>query len=192
MKIGSTRDLEGLKPVLRDSGESGPDPVYWVFSEISENDKWANITVIAPGSFGGEYPKTFGHYNGPQINETYKVIEGEGVLLLQKRKLIDGQAVDGKIEEVLLIKAKPGEEIVITPEWGHSWSNVGEYPLLTFDTWRQSHSPDEYQHVEKLQGMAYYLVFEGQEVKPVPNPNYEDLPEPVWISAEEFGEKTDR
>lgn len=195
MKLGSTRDLSGLKPVLKDPNSFGPDPVYWVFSEVTEgrpeqsegSKSWANVTVIAPGKIGEEYPKTFGHYHGTDVDEVYHLIEGEGVLLLQK-KFIDenGNWIKEKVEEVVLIKAKPGDEVVITPEWGHSWSNIGKGPLLSFDNWRAGHSPTDYSDIEALQGLAYYLVEEAGKVTAVANPNYIDLPGPKWMSAEEF------
>ncbi|MBI4099399.1 hypothetical protein HY440_00155 [Candidatus Microgenomates bacterium] len=90
------------------------------------------------------------------------------------------------VDEVYLIKAKPGDEILITPEWGHSWSNVGNGPLISFDDWRAGHTPADYAPIEHLQGLAYYLVVEGTGPKPAANPNYKNLPEPKWVSAEEF------
>ncbi|MBI3485386.1 hypothetical protein HY025_00415 [Candidatus Daviesbacteria bacterium] len=193
MKLGSVRDLEGNRPVLKDPDASGPDPVYWVFPEISDpsatpqDDKaWANMTVIVPGRYGNEYPKTFGHYHGTNVNETYHLVEGEGVLVMQKRILKDDNIVEDQVEEVYLIKAKPGDEILITPEWGHSWSNVGKLPLISFDDWRSGHKPSDYEIIKNMQGMAYYLVDENGEVKAVANPKYENLPEAKWITAEEF------
>lgn len=186
MKLGSTRELSGLKPVLKDANSAGPNPVYWVFSECSEG-KWANVTVIAPGKIGEEYPKTFGHYHGTDVDEIYRLIEGEGVLLLQKKFFDEsGNWVKEKVAEVVLIKTKPGDEILITPEWGHSWSNIGGGPLISFDDWRSGHAPTDYSDIESLQGLAYYLVEEKGGIKALPNPNYKDLPEPRWMSAEEF------
>lgn len=185
MKLGSVRDLAGLKPVLKDNEATGPDPVYWVFSEVSD-ERWANVTVIAPGNFNSEYPKTFGHYHGTDIDETYYLIEGEGILLLQKKHFEGDKWIPEKVDEVILIKAKPGDQILITPEWGHSWSNVGSGPLISFDDWRAGHSPSDYEDIRSLKGLAYYLVEEEGEVKAVPNPKYRDLPEPKWMTAEEF------
>ncbi len=187
MKLGSIRDLEGNKSVLKDPQASGPDPVYWVFPELSENGKWANMTVIVPGRYGDEYPKTFGHYHGIDVNETYHLVEGDGILQLQS-KFIDekGEWVKDKVKEVYLVRFKPGEEVLITPKWGHSWSNVGELPLLSFDDWRAGHKPTDYEDIKVLQGLAYYLIEENGEPKAVANPNYKDLPEPKWITAEEF------
>lgn len=192
MKLSSTRTLEGLKKVLKDPDSSGPDPAYWVFSEINiEPEKdWANITIIAPGNYGGEYPKTFGHYHPEGAkDETYHLIEGEGILQLQKKHFENGVLTPEKVDEVFLIKAKPGDEILIKKEYGHCWSNIGKTALISYDDWRSAHTAADYEPIEKLQGLAYYLVEENGEVKAVPNPNYMDLPEPVWLSAEEFAKR---
>lgn len=190
MKLASIRSLEELKPVLKNPQSLGQNPVYWVFSEITDPSKgseWANVTIISPGKIGGEYPKTFGHYhpeNAP--DEIYHLIEGEGILQLQKKHLEDGVWNPEKVDEVYLIKAKVGDEIVIKKEFGHSWSNMGSGPLISFDNWRSSHTPSDYEYIEKLHGMAYYLIEADGQVKAVPNPNYKHLPEPVWLAADEF------
>lgn len=186
MKLASIRELSGLKPVLKDSMSNGPDPVYWVFGDITEGGKWANLTIIASGNFNGEYPKTYGHYHGQAINETYHLVSGKGILIMQKKHEENGQIVPDKVDEVYFIQAEPGDDIVITPEWGHSWSNIGDIPLLSFDDWRSGHSPSDYEPMEQMQGLAYYLVNENGEVKAVPNPKYRDLPDPVWTTATEW------
>jgi glucose-6-phosphate isomerase len=192
MQLGSVRELSALRPVLSDPQSRGPDPVYWVFSDVSEAGKWANITLIAAGRFdgkkvGGEYPKTFGHYHGTQVDETYCLAEGEGIMILQKKHLDKkGKWIPEMVDEVFLVRARPGDELVIKPEYGHSWSNTGDYPLISFDDWRAGHSPSDYQDIKRLQGMAYYLVDDGGEPKAVPNPRYKSLPKPVWLTAAEF------
>ncbi|MCL5783845.1 MAG: hypothetical protein M1142_00620 [Patescibacteria group bacterium] len=185
MKLGSSRSLEEMILVLKDPKSFGPDPVYWVFSEVTP-EKWANVTITAPGSFDGEYPKTFGHYHSSQINETYHLIEGKGVMVLQKKHFEGDKWIPEMVKEVLLVKAKPGDEITITPEYGHSWSNIGQTPLITYDDWRAGHQPSDYEDIKKLHGMAYYLVEENGEIKAIPNPHYQNLPEPIWLTTEEF------
>lgn len=185
MRLASTRSLEAIRPVLKDQGCLGPDTLYWVFSDVSS--KWANVTIIAPGKIGEEYPKTFGHYHPDDApDEIYHLIEGEGVLILQKEHFEGGILVAQKVDEVLLVKAKSGDEIVIRKEYGHSWSNVGKGILISYDNWKIGHTPADYQPIEKMHGMAYYLVEEDGAVKAVANSNYMDLPEPVWLTAEEF------
>lgn len=185
MKLASIRGLVGLRPVLKDPDSSGPDPVYWVFSDISP-DKFANITIISPGNFSQEYPKTFGHYHSVLTNETYKVIFGEGVLLLQKKHLENGLLVPGRVDEVFLIKAQAGDELIITPEYGHSWANTSNEALILADTWREGHTPADYEPIEKTKGLAYYLVENNGSIVPLANNNYHNLPEPKWLTAAEW------
>lgn len=185
MQLKSTRSLIQLKSVLKDPNSTGPDQVYWVFSDVT-SDKWANITITVPGNLNGEYPKTFGHYHGTQINETYHVIEGEAVMILQKKHFDGGKWIPGMVDDVYLIKAKPGDEIVIAPEYGHSWSNTGNVPFITYDDWTSGHELSDYEPIEKMKGLAYYLIEDNGEVKAIANPNYQNLPEPIWLTVEEF------
>lgn len=190
MRLGSVRDLIGIAPVLMDPEAKGPDPVYFVFNGISDqaggDGKWTNMTVMAAGKLGEEYPKTFGHYHGSKNLETYRVLSGEGILQLQKKFYDQKMWVTEKCSEVWLIKAKAGDELTIDPEFGHNWSNTSNLPLVLIDNWTMGHDPSDYVMIERLQGMAYYLINEEGEVKAKPNPKYKDLPEAKWVDADEF------
>lgn len=167
-----------MKEVLLDPSTSsgqGPDPVYEVFTDLN-NHFWVNKTVISAGRYGKEYPKTFGHYHGENVDEVYFVAEGEGVLVLQKRDA----------SEVLLVRAKTGDRVVIHPEYGHSWSNVGDKPLVLFDNWSFPHSPTDYAKIERLAGMAYYLVEKDGKPEAIADKNYPKMPKPRWLTTEEF------
>lgn len=191
MKLGTQKTLEQLKPVLINSKSSGSDPVYFVFQEIKD-EKWANITIIQNGKLGIEYPKTFGHYHSTDVNEIYHVVTGEGILQLNKKHM-DGDKWDpSRVDAVYLVKAQVGDEVLITPEYGHSWSNTGNFPLISFDNWTSGHQPSDYEEIEKHHGLAYYLVEEGGHPKAIPNPNYRNSPEPIWITAEEFATISDK
>ena len=180
MKLTSARSLENLRPVLLNPQAEGPDPVYQVFSletADGQDSNWANQTVLVPGLIGQEYTKTFGHYHPDDSPvETYKLTTGEGVLVLHKKDL----------SVVYLVKAEVGDEIKITNQFGHAWSNVGQVPLISFDDWRDGHSPGDYDQIKEKQGMAYYLVAEGDQVKVVANSHYQNLPEPIWTTPAEF------
>lgn len=184
MQLASSRSLTSLRPSLQDPNSAGPDPVYQVFT--LDDPKWANQTEIATGRIGQEYPKTFGHYHGKAIEETYQVVSGQGIFLLQSKFFDGGQWIEDRVGEVILIKAEPGDQIIITPEWGHSWSNIGGQKLVTRDNWRAGHSPTDYDVMTRLHGMAYYLVDENGDPTPVPNPHYQDLPQPIWLTASKF------
>ncbi|MBI2591001.1 MAG: hypothetical protein HYW33_04015 [Candidatus Blackburnbacteria bacterium] len=185
MELVSTRKLESLKQVLQEPNSSGPNPVYKVFSFKSPSE-WANNTVIKPGKLGREYTKTFGHYHTHPLEELYKVESGEGVLLLQKKHIGNGEWNPDIVDEVLLIRAKAGDEILITPEYGHSWSNIGNQELVLLDNWNDGHVPQDYEEIEKHQGMAYYITEENGIATAIPNPTYKDVPVPQWVDALEL------
>lgn len=188
MRLGSVRDLIGMQPVLMHKEATGPDPVYFVFNHISLQGPFVNMTIIAPGSFEGEFPKTFGHYHGVDVPEHYKVISGEGVFLLQKKAFDKKMWLMEQVSEVLAVHAKDGDEITIPWDFGHSWSNIGQTPLVLFDDWKEGHDPSDYAVIERLQGMAYYLVNKDGKVVFEPNNHYQDLPKVKEMTAVEFGE----
>lgn len=190
MNLALARTLEDLRPVLLDPSALGPETVYWVFDQSTLSNRWQNMTVITPGLLGREFPKTFGHYHGTAIKEIYAEVLGQGVLLLQKKIIRDGQFIADEVSEVLVVRADHGDRVTIPPEYGHSWSNVGQDPFITFDDWRAGHSPADYEVIRELHGLAYYLTKKGNEVVPVPNPNYKNLPQPVFLTAREFSQRS--
>lgn len=187
MKLSAIRSAKELNEVLQNPGSPGPDPVYWVFSQSSPS--WENLTILAPGRFGQEYTKTMGHYHNSSHIETYHKIRGEGVLLLQKKHLENSVWRPKQVDEVLLIKVGQDDEVKISPEYGHSWSNIGNLPLLLFDNWQDSHTASDYEVIKKLHGLAYYLIAENGGPKAVANLHYQNLPEPIWLTAQEFAQR---
>lgn len=187
MKLAASRSLlEEMKVVFLHNPEmTGPNPVYQVFTDLNDHF-WVNKTVISPGRLGDEYTLTFGHYHGVDVPEKYYVAQGKGVLQLQKKHIGNNVWMPEVVDEALLIKAETGDEVVITPEYGHSWSNVGKNELVLFDNWSSPHCPTDYEAIEKLHGLAYYLIEDNGETKTVPNPNYRNLPEPKWLTTGEF------
>lgn len=186
MFLNSVRTNEELSQVLLNPQSKGPDPVYLVFSGLGDID-WENITVISNGLLDKEYPKTFGHYhpeNSPV--ETYKVLYGEGIFLLQEKFMENGEWIKNKVKTVIAIRATKNESIVISPKWGHSSSNLGKSPLVTLDNWKNGHTPDDYEPVKQLKGMAYYMTEENGQFTFVKNPNYIEVPTPLVMTAEEF------
>lgn len=185
MLLKSTRTLEEMIPVLMENPEViDTSPVYWVFSNVSK--KWENMTVVSPGNLVKEFAKTYGHYHSTNSNEKYKMLSGQGLLIMQKRKFVDDDWKDDQIEKVYFVEFVPGDEIAITPEWGHSWSNIGQEPLVTLDDWKNGHAQADYELIKKFQGMSYYLVNKNRQAEFIPNKNYKELPKPEWITASDF------
>ncbi len=170
MTLKFARTLQDLRPVLKDSFATGPDIVYQVFTNL--DNKWVNMTQIDPGIYQGEFAKTFGHFHLDGKDETYHVDSGKGLAILQKEN------------EVLLIKAGPGDEIIIPHNYGHAWVNIDASPLILYDNHNDPKS--DYEQIKNNHGMAYYITDGNGHVNAVPNPNYKNLPEPKWLTAAEF------
>lgn len=189
MKLKSERKFSDMKHVMYEQKHPGMGTAYWVYSELSKG-KWFNMTVMVPRDGMKEFTKTFGHYHEAAKHaeiETYKLLSGKGIFMLQKKYYDDeGKWIPEKVEGVYLVQGYPGDVIMVPKEYGHSWSNTGNEPLITYDDWNLTHIPEDYLFIKKLKGMAYYLVDDKGAISAVKNNNYKDLPRPVWMSAAEF------
>jgi glucose-6-phosphate isomerase, archaeal len=191
MFLNIVRTRKDLSEVLHDPQAGGPDPVYLVFSKISDKP-WENITIISHGLLGDEYPKTFGHYhpeNSPK--ETYKVLFGSACFLLQE-KFIEksgsnpGEWVKNKVKRVIVVKAEKDEVLTVMPNWAHSCSNLGNGTLVTVDDWTGGHTSGDYQVIKDQKGFAYYLIEKNGQFEFVKNPSYVNPPKPLVMTASEF------
>ena len=162
-----------------------PGPAVHYYMIRGGKDK-TNITVWETGTVGGEYIKTYGHYHVGDISETYNVIQGEGILLLQKRKISkDGKPIDDEIESFEAIKVKAGDKKFIDPEIGHLMVNTGNIWLVTSDD-SPVYTTDvdpvsmpghaDYTAVQKMSGFAYFVVEKDGKPTLVKNPKYKVVP----------------
>ena len=69
-----------MKEVLMSPGAAGPAIHYYM---IRGGSKKRNITVWESGQVDGEYIKTYGHYHVGDLDETYWIIQGDGIILQQ-------------------------------------------------------------------------------------------------------------
>lgn len=179
------RTHEEMADVLISPNSEGPAVHYFLIRGGSEK---GNITVWQAGKVGDEYIKTFGHYHVSDFLETYTVLAGEGIVLLQKRKVdSSGKPIDDEIEEVRAIFAKTGSKIKIPERAGHLMVNIGKSWLVTMDNSPvnfeakkdEAANPThaDYEPVRKLRGFAYYVVEKDGEVMFIKNPNYKDTPD---------------
>jgi len=159
------RTHDKMTDVLMDPKGKGPSIHYYM---IRGSSKQKNITVWEPGTVSGEYIKTYGHYHVGEIDETYWILHGEGVALLQKLEIdISGDMIADSVEEFKAFSVRPGASVHIPPNYGHVFSNVGDTFLVTaddtlviFDEEKQKIKPPEtdYEMVKKMRGFAYYVV----------------------------------
>ncbi|MBD3190024.1 MAG: glucose-6-phosphate isomerase [Candidatus Heimdallarchaeota archaeon] len=177
----STRKLLDMKEVLYDqewlaSQQENPDLYYMYRNLIREEDKdlYGNqnirfdITIIPPRNLGKERVKTAGHFH-PEIKENYsypeayEVMAGKGLYLLQKETKKE-EAI-----EVIIIKAKAGDQVLIPPGYGHITINPSESETLIMNNLVSSKFSSIYEPIKERQGAAYLYLKDGQWIK---NPQY--------------------
>lgn len=178
------RDNKKMKEVLMHPDAEAPAIHYYMIRGGVEK---TNITVWECGQVAGEYIKTYGHYHVGDISETYSIIQGEGILLLQKRKVgPDGKPINDEIESFQAIKVKAGDKKFINPEMGHLMVNTGDVWLVTSDD--SPVYPDDvdpaglpghadYEAVKKMGGFAYFVIEKEGKPTLVKNPKYKVVPE---------------
>ena len=161
----ASRTHEKMREVLMDPDAEGPAIHYYM---IRGGKDQKNITVWEPGTVGGEYIKTYGHYHVGNLDENYEIVLGEGVALLQKRaKDAGGNLLDDTLEEFRAIQVKAGDKVYMPPEYGHLVVNTGNTYLVTaddspvnFDDVNPVSMPGhaDYEPVKRMRGFAYYVV----------------------------------
>lgn len=162
----AARTHEKMIEVLMDQKGVGPEIHYYM---IRGGKDQKNITVWEPGTISGEYIKTYGHYHVGKLDETYWIIFGEGVAVLQKLAINEkGEMIADVVEEFKVIKVKVGDTVYMPPGYGHLVVNVGVTYFATADDSPvdfgekkdEASMPGhaDYELVKKMQGFAYYVV----------------------------------
>lgn len=153
MEASSARNHADMREVLLEPDATAPESFYYM---LRGGPVKGNVTVWEPGRAGREYIKTFGHYHTWDFPETYRILAGEGVAILQRRG-----SDDGVLEEVRVIIVKAGDTLRIAPGYGHTLYNTGSTFLITVDD-SPSNDPSrphaDYEPIRAMKGFAYYLV----------------------------------
>jgi glucose-6-phosphate isomerase, archaeal len=184
MKPFAERTHEKMKDPLMDPSAPGPEVYYYMIR--GGKDK-KNVTVWEAGTVGNEYIKTYGHYHVGQLDETYWVLQGQGIVLLQTRKQdAQGKALNDEIETFRALCVKEGDSVFIPSGTGHLAVNIGTTWLVCADDSPVNFEEKDpvslpghadYEAVKKMQGFAYYVIEEKGKPKLVRNLRYKVVPE---------------
>jgi len=132
---------------------------------------------IPPNKLGLEIVKTKGHDHpflpGSKMTdpELYEVLEGEAHYLLQRREQEQGRGTE-RITDVVVVKAKKGDKVIIPPNYGHVMINPSEATLKTAN-WVADAFSSIYEPIKIKGGAAYFELTNGEFVK---NAKYGELP----------------
>lgn len=180
----ASRKQEEMKEVLMSPEAEGPAIHYYMIR--GGKDK-KNITVLESGTVGGEYIKTYGHYHVGDLDETYWIAEGDGIVILQNRKLDkNGKPIDDEIESFQAVAVKKGDSVFIPSGTGHLLVNTGKTWLVTIDDSPVNFGEADpvslpghadYEPVRKMRGFAYYVVDENGKPTFKKNSKYKNIPE---------------
>ncbi len=176
----ASRSHEKMKDVLMSPDAPGPAIHYYMIR--GGNDKH-NITIWESGTVGGEYIKTYGHYHVDELDETYWILAGEGVILQQKLVVENGVPQPDKVEEFKAISVKAGDSVYMPPNVGHLAVNTGKQWFVTADDSPVAGIGDsssmpvhaDYEMVKQMRGFAYYVVEKDGKPVVVPNKLYKEV-----------------
>ncbi len=158
---------------------SAPGPAIHYYMIRGGKEK-RNVTVWETGTVGSEYIKTYGHYHLGKLDETYWILAGEGIALLQK---LADPTVSDVIEDFKAIPVKPGDSVYMPPGYGHLLVNTGKTWFITEDNSPVAGPDDsasmpghaDYETVKKMRGFAYYVVEKNGTPTLVPNKLYQEV-----------------
>lgn len=195
------RIISQMQEVLLDRKIDSPRELYYMYRGVKktgdaqlmhQNNLRYDITIIRPGFLGNEFIKTLGHYHVNSYPELYEVLWGEALCLLQRPNKEDFR----KIKDVILVRAKAKEKIVVLPNYGHILINPSkDIPLVTAN-WVSTKFNSDYSLYKEARGAAYFITNNEGEFKPIKNNFFRELPEiktmrPV-LPIEQFGLSIDR
>jgi glucose-6-phosphate isomerase, archaeal len=189
----AARTYEKMQEVLMDPTAPGPQIQYHM---VRGGTNQRNITIWEPGKVGQEFIKTYGHYHVGDLDETYWIILGEGIVLVQKRAVdANRKPIDDEIEEAYAVHVKAGDHLFIPSEWGHLAANISDTYFVTaddspvnFDEANPVSLPGhaDYEAVKKMRGFCYYVVEKDGVSTLVKNPKYKKIPDIQIIEASEY------
>jgi glucose-6-phosphate isomerase len=164
VRLSDLRDFFFDKAAVDRTLLGGQNPiVYEVYDNSqpqSEGHLNFGVTVISPGKVGSEYFMTRGHYHTKEhTSEVYLGIEGEGVILLQRRS-----------GEVACLPIMKGKVIYVPPSWAHRTINTGDGKFSFFYVYSADAGHD-YESIRKS-GFAKLVVEKGGKPEVVDNPNF--------------------
>ncbi|MCX6738013.1 MAG: glucose-6-phosphate isomerase [Candidatus Parcubacteria bacterium] len=172
-------NLENFKPdirTIRDMGSVLYDKewlktanldmeLYYMYRGLKEKDYLRyDITVILPIMIGSEFNKTKGHTHTNECGETYIVLEGETIFLLQKEN-------GDTIEDVYAVKTKQGEICVVPNLYSHITINPTD-KTLKIANWVDKNMKNSYKGIQERNGGCYFYTTQGW----VKNENYKNIP----------------
>ena len=191
--VFSTRKLFDMKDVIYDiewlTQQQENFDLYYMYRDLTrKEDKELfqkhnirfDVTIIPPKFLGKEYVKTAGHFHpeakeGYCFPETYEVMHGEGLYLLQKTKRNltrkEKKANVMNPVEIIVIPAKAGDQVMIPPGYGHITINPTKDTTLIMNNLVSSSFSSIYEPIKRQKGAIYLYHINETWIR---NPTYKN------------------
>jgi len=170
------RHLDDMREVLydKDFAKNSPDmDLYYMYRKVEERDGLkSSITITLAKMLGKEFNKTYGHDHNGNHAETYTVLDGEAIFLMQKTK-------NDVVQDVFAIKATKGQTAIIPAGYGHVTINPSSDVDLKTTDWTAVDCKNNYELIKKLEGACYFYILQpgSGQASWIKNENYKSVPE---------------
>ena len=152
-------DKAAIEEIIRSGDRLVYEIRYYPFI-TDHSDMALGTTVIFPGTVGGEYYMTKGHFHERNDQpEVYHCVQGEGVLQLMTRQ-----------GEYVAVKWEPGTISHIPPQFAHRVVNTGSVPLVFVAVFHVAAGHD-YALIEE-RGFKYMILEKNGQPTEVLNPRW--------------------
>ena len=121
--------LKELKNIFKNTQESNENSVIYEVFRKNFSPIGFGLTILNAGTVKDEFFMTKGHVHRKKIPEFYILLEGEGILLLQKRK-------------IRVIKLKRGEVNLVPGDYAHRLINTGKNKMKVLTIYDENSKPD--------------------------------------------------
>jgi glucose-6-phosphate isomerase, archaeal len=188
------RRLAELAPVRVDPvGRHGRRVEYRMLNGVREADDIRlqgnplryELTIMGGRPIGSEAAKTFGHVHvrpaGAMLGypEVVEVVHGEAGFLIQDLRA----SPDGPMSTAAwLVRARPGDWLILPPELAHVTIDLGAGPLVFSDV-IDRRAAGLYSGVAEARGFAWYVGRDGRLWR---NPHYVEVPRLIEVDAVEW------
>lgn len=143
---------------------------------LRKNKLRFDLILLAFGRRGLQMPRTPGSTGQGGFPKLYEAVYGEAWFLLQKENKEDCRV----IEDVILVKVKPGRKIIIPPGYGHILINPGKDDLVaagfSSKALTRESQAGETAGYARSKGGAYFIFKDNLGEFFQPNPFYRDVP----------------
>lgn len=179
--IVENRSLKSIRKNLMDPTCDGPKTVYSIAMDVGRNiDKKKMLernllygaVTYAKGTLGKEPVRSQGHIHaispscGMSTCEVYEIWSGEAYIYMQ-------ETAHDNPGKCFAVYAKPGDVVIVPPNWAHATIVADVNQNLTFGAWCVRDYGFDYEEVRAHHGVAWFPIVNNNKIDFIANQSYE-------------------